>query len=174
MIEISYDTKELKSRIYNEADCYDLTCLIKAIAEIAGDMFDALCESIEENSESVKDIEYAVSIEGENIECNYVNTTINARTLSGTRWIETPNGPYCVSVGILIKLDTRRQDAHIKRVSLDVCSDSDDLKELEIKYSIERDLSGGISVNDDSCMAEVQKIVDEAWNKIMENETKRN
>jgi len=165
MIEISYNSKELKNEIRNIAEGYETICLIEAIGEISKEMLDFIVEVTEENSEPKKKIDYVVSIGGEAIECNYINTSRVSRTVSGEGYVGTPDGTYRIGVTILIKLDSHGHDAHIKKVSLDAfnCTDPGDVK---VNYSIEKDLLGGISVYADGFETGLQKIINDAWEDI--------
>jgi len=168
MIEISYNTKELKNEIRNIAEEYDMVCLIEAIGEISKEMLDFVVEVAEENSEPKKKIDYSVSIEGERIECGYINTARISRTVSGEGYVGTPDGTYRIGVVILIKLDSNGHDAHIKNVSLDAfnCTNQGNVK---VNYSIEKDLLGGISVYTEGFENELQKVIDDAWADIQKS-----
>jgi len=174
MIELSYDTKELTERIQILSEGYHQVCLIDAIAEISKEIYDAMITVMDESFCPMKTPEYKVKIEGQLIECRRTNTASNMRTLSGESWIETPNGWCHFEVVILVKLDYNGDEAHVKKVSLDVSEGTDELEEIQVCYSAEKDLLGGVSVNDDDCTAEIQKAIDTAWSDIQKHMAKRN
>jgi len=174
MIELSYDTKELTERIQILSESYHQACLIDAIAEISKEIYGMMITIMDESFCPMKTPEYKVEIEGQTIECKRTNTASNMRTLSGESWIKTPNGWFYFKMVILVKLDYKGDEAHVKKVSLDVSEGTDELEEIRVCYSAEKDLLGGVSVNDDNCAAEIQKAIDVAWSMIQKHMAKRN
>jgi len=174
MIELSYGRDKLINKIYNVSQNYTRACFISALGDILGDLLGVEIENERDNPGPGEIIEYKAKINGETIHCNYVNASCETCTRSGEAHIVTSNGIFDVKMGILIIRDDYGNDAHIRRISLDVFDVPDDVRRVGITYSLERDLLGGVSARYKSSEAELQRIINEMWREIQKVIADRN
>jgi len=164
MIELSYNTERLKSRIYDVSEEYHSNCVIEALAEVITELSEAMIKNIKEGSDLAHDMRYDVKIEGETICCNYAYSNDRVHILRGTGGFITPYGTYHIDVWI--STDTDKSSVRIKKVSVDLYDDMTNMPGIKSIHSVRGSMIEGLSAYVDSDESELQDIVDALWEEM--------
>jgi len=164
MIELSYNTKKLKRKIYEESGTYHDSCLIEALAEIIGEISEETIKNILEHSDLPQNMRYEVKVEGAKICCNYAYSNDRMHILRGTGRFITPDGTFHVDVWV--STDTDKGCVRIKKVSVDLYNDLTNLPGIKSIHSVRGNMIEGLSAYVDSDETELQDIVDGIWEEM--------
>ena len=168
MVEISYDTEELKNRILGISREYHYVCLAEAVAEIYKEIPGSAVENIMAGSGPIEKRRYKVKIEGVPINCNYAYSDSNNHLLKGDGLIETPDGTYHAVVWITIKTDNDGGGTRLIKVSLDVYGDRGDMTGNLADRFLKGVLIEGLSLYQNCSDTELQDSVDALWEGMQE------